>query len=333
MPEKYYYKSPRRLRREKRKRRIFIVFLFLFLGPVLVLFFLRLYFSSPLSNGSFLSPLRQFIEEKTSPFALYINQGLLVEGGNYAVVIENLKTGENYSLNEDRQFDSASLYKLWIMAVVEKGIEQGNLSRDEVLTAPKKELDITLEQSTDVEDSPTPSPEETTEDASLSATPEITPKPEETISYTVNEALTRMITFSDNYSALLLVDRVGANTIASFLKQQSFSHSSFGSPPKTTASDIASFYEKLYKKEFVGSSKMLSLLKQQEINDRIPKFLPLEVKSAHKTGELYGNKHDAGIVFGKTADYIIVVLSDTNNAAVAAKNIANFSKKVYEYFD
>jgi beta-lactamase class A len=90
--------------------------------------------------------------------------------------------------------------------------------------------------------------------------------------------------------------------------------------------------EKLYKGEFVGSGEMLKLLKKQQINDRIPKYLPNQTEVAHKTGELEGAKHDAGIVFSKKGDYIIVVMSQTDNETTAAEHEALFSRDVWNYF-
>jgi beta-lactamase class A len=340
MPERYYYMSPRR-RRKQRRRRLLIVFTFLFLGPALIFFSLKLFLASPFGQGEFLNPLRSVVEEKTSPIGAYLSEELLPLPGSYGVFVKNLKTGETYSFNKERVFDSASLYKLWVMAVATKDIEAGNLSKDEVLSLPKKELDKDLglidEEATpsaSVEESIEPSPSESpSESPAKSPSASASPEPEEMVSIKAGDALARMITFSDNYSALLLVDRLGAKKIAGFLRENGFSGSSFSSPPKTTARDIALFFEKLYKKEFTASERMIELLKKQEINDRISKYLPKEVESAHKTGELGGNKHDAGIVFGKNGDYIIVVLSDTNNARIASENIANFSKKVYDYFN
>jgi beta-lactamase class A len=148
---------------------------------------------------------------------------------------------------------------------------------------------------------------------------------------TVGQALNQMIEVSDNYAALLLVRKIGARNIDVFLRQQGFTESGFGSPPTTSAKDVASYMEKLYKGEFVGSEAMIELLKKQKINDRIPKYLP-NVDVAHKTGELDGAKHDAGIVFSKYGDYIIVVMSQTDNESVAAGNEALFSKDVFNYF-
>ena len=78
---------------------------------------------------------------------------------------------------------------------------------------------------------------------------------------------------------------------------------------------------------------MIDILKEQTLNDRIPKNLPQQTEVAHKTGELFGFKHDAGIIFGKKGDYIIVVLSETKNPKLSAEKIAKFSKEVFDYFE
>lgn len=307
----------------------------LFLAPAFIFLTLRIFFSTPLGSVSFLNPLKSIVIEKTSPISQYLNEDLLVQPGSYGVAVENLKTGETYFFNKDRQFDSASLYKLWVMAIVEKGLENGSLDPEEELSAPKKDLDKKLgtqEESpspeASAEESSEPSPSENDEEESPSPSPE----PEEMVTIKLSDALKQMITYSDNYSALLLVKKVGEKNITNFLRSNGFSNSAFSSPPKTTAFDIYTFYKKLYAKEFVGSDKMIALLKRQQINDRIPKYLEDNIEVAHKTGELYGNKHDAGIVFGKD-NYIIVVLTDTQNPAIAANNTAEFSKKVFDYFN
>ncbi len=86
-------------------------------------------------------------------------------------------------------------------------------------------------------------------------------------------------------------------------------------------------------KRATASSKMLEILKRQKINDRIPKYLPESTVIAHKTGELFGVKHDAGIVFSEKGDYIIVLMSDTASEAHAAEVEAKISKVVWEHFE
>src|SRR3990167_8557390 len=116
-----------------------------------------------------------------------------------------------------------------------------------------------------------------------------------------------MTTISHNYAALLLTSKLQTAQVKEFIKNNGFENTNFTAPTTTTPGDIALFYQKLYKKELVStsaSSEMIELLKRQELNDRIPKYLPQETKIAHKTGELGGVKHDAGIIFADSGDYI-----------------------------
>ena len=77
---------------------------------------------------------------------------------------------------------------------------------------------------------------------------------------------------------------------------------------------------------------MIDLLKKQQLNEKLPKILPENTIVAHKTGEFNSFSHDGGIVYTKNSDYIIVVMSDTNNPQEANNVIAQISKGVYEYF-
>lgn len=232
--------------------------------------------------------------------------------GSYSFIVINLATGESYRHNPDRIYYSASLYKLWLMVVVYDQIEKGNLTLEAKLssTVPKLNDEFNI----------------ASEEAELS---------EGDIEYTVKQALEKAITVSDNYAALLLTETVGISKLKEFLNLQGLLSSKVGSPPKTTAEDMSTFFLKLYRKELVNegsSNEMLSLLKRQVINDRIPKYLPTKVKVAHKTGELYGYKHDVGIVFNNTGDYIFIGMSETKDPAEAAEAIARISEITYQYF-
>ena len=152
----------------------------------------------------------------------------------------------------------------------------------------------------------------------------------------VQRALERMITVSDNYSALLLTSKIKISGLQRFLRKYGLTESKVGtSLPQTTPHDVMVFYEKLYRGEIVNkfySDEMISLLKKQQLNDRIPKYLPLGIPVAHKTGELDRVKHDAGIVYAPTGDYIFVVMTDSANPQSAAENTAILSKNFYNYF-
>ena len=147
-----------------------------------------------------------------------------------------------------------------------------------------------------------------------------------------------MITISDNYSALLLIDKVKLDNVTRFLTENNFNDSRVGTlndNPKTSARDIAAFFDKLYHDRLgdePASKEMLELLKKQQLNSKIPKNIDENVVIAHKTGELGGISHDGGIVYGEKSDYVIVILSSTNNSLGANAKIVEISSQVYEYF-
>lgn len=302
---------------------IIILFLFLIIFIPFFIFFLS---KNQKIKAESLTPVIESIKRelpKRNPLEKIALENLLNNEGEYAVVIKNLKTGESYLFNGTKKFDSASLYKLWVMVVAFQKIDEGTLKKTDLLSAPIEKLDETLSTTT-----PTPTPE------NQSPTP--VPTEVKMITMNVEEAIEKMITISDNYAALLVASRSGTRNIFSFLKDNGFSNSTYNLPPVTTAKDIAVFYEKLYRGEFVNkktSDEMIEILKKQELNDRIPKYLPEGTVVAHKTGELFKSKHDSGIVFSKKGDYIIVVMSETKDARKATENIAIFSKKIYDYFN
>ncbi len=283
----------------------------------------------PSEKGAVLSAIDPIVaaigKKEVNPLEKIVKEKLLENDKDYGVVIKNLKTGENYSINGEKEFQSASLYKLWVMGVAFQKIRSGQISEREVLTGSVKVFDEILSDAT-----PTPS-------VTASSEPTIEPSPteEKKISYLVGEAIEKMITASDNYAALLVASRSGSFAVTNFLKEYQFDNSNFRQPPKTTAKDIGSFFEKLYNGEIIDkdySKKMIDILKKQTLNDRIPKYLPGNLEIAHKTGELINFKHDGGIVFTKKGDYIIVVLSDTKDPRETSEKIANFSKEIYDYF-
>ncbi len=311
--------------RYRKRQKAFVIFLFILLFILLSALIYTVLNSK--NNTAILSPIEGIIKliEVDSELSKITSKHFSKEEGGWAIYIKNLKTGESYGYNSDKQFDSASLYKIWVLAVALDQINKGRLSKTEILSAEKEKLDEVLTAAT-----PTPTPEETPDKQNEEQ------EEKEVISIAAGDAIEKMITISDNYSALLVSDRVGARNIGDFLDEYGFNNSDYGSPPRTTAKDIASYFELLYKGKIIDkqtSEDMIEILNGQTLNDRIPKYLPQALEVAHKTGELFGNKHDAGIVFGENGDYIIVVMSKTESETEAAEKIAKFSREIYDYFN
>lgn len=236
--------------------------------------------------------------------------------GTYGIAIKNLKTGETYFNNESHVFDSGSLYKLWIMAEVYRQIEEGKFTEDETISGDVSTLN-----------------------SEFNIDPDSAEQTEGTVSFTVSDALNQMITISHNYAALLLSEKIKLSSVAKFLKDNDFIESSVGTEgdnPKTTALDIMHFFEKLYRGELANkenTDKMISLLKKQQIDDGLVKYLPQGTVVANKTGDIGWFKHDAGIVFTSKGDYIIAIMSESEFPAAAQERIAGVSKSVFDYFN
>lgn len=254
--------------------------------------------------------------QASQPLGNAIADALSGSHGDYGIVIMNLKTGEGYQQHEDTVYNSASLYKLWVMGAVYQQIAQGKLHENDVLhkdvQALGKEFHVTLDP---------------------------TGQTKGVLTLSVKDALYQMITISDNNAALLLTDKVGLQNIDAFLKHAELTQSRLGingDDPTTTPSDIALFFDKLYNGQLTNKTytdDMINLLKQQRLNEKIPQYLPFDVDIAHKTGELDNYSHDAGILYTPNGDIIVVVMSESDDPSLANGRIANIAHAVYNYFN
>lgn len=110
----------------------------------------------------------------------------------------------------------------------------------------------------------------------------------------------------------------------------------------TTPRDLVHALELLYKKEILtpeACEEILGIMKNCETGEaRIKRYLPFNVKVAHKTGTMPGIVNDAGIVFTPEGDYILVVLingleyEEQSYVAVGEDLIADISREIYRHF-
>jgi len=235
-----------------------------------------------------------------------IRSNLGDEVDSYGVVVKNLGDGAVAEVNPHKVFETASLFKLWVMYEVYKQVELGLLQMDEEL------LVTPYYASFDGGTLPV----------------------EICDTLTVREALEAMITYSDNTSGFLLRDRVGLENIERDLQALGLTESDFGDEDVTsTAGDMALFLEMVALRAAVSSEasqEMLDFMLAQQVNDRLPALLPPDTAIAHKTGDLPEVTHDVGIVYSPQATYVIAVLSER---AGEYEPIALLSRAVYDYFN
>lgn len=267
-------------------------------------------------------PVQFFLESKNQPLTqkpqnkiFQITDPELTNlPGRWAIAVKNLKSNETYLLAADQKFPATSLYKLAVMWATYEALGKGELTPQEVLSADKITLDKIVEG------------------RQAKVAPETS---QEIVSATVENALRAAITISDNYSAILLAQRLGWENIDSLMEKEDLGDIDLiqEDAPTITAQAVMDLLERIWRGTAVSahaSQEMKTLLFNQKINDRIPKYLPGNIKVGHKTGEIDNFRHDAGIVLGKKSHYIFVFLSETSAPQEASETIATLSKKIFE---
>lgn len=229
--------------------------------------------------------------------------------GRVGVAIKDLQTGRGVLIAPESEFPAASLFKVPVMYEVFKQRDLGALRFDETLVFTQRHVEYDLGTMDRGAGDP----------------------------IQLDEALDRMITISDNSSAVLLTDRVGAFNINRDMVGLGLEHTRVLADDLVTSPyDMLLFMEMLARGQGVSaqaSQEMLNLLGRQRINDRIPRPLPPGTFVAHKTGNLPGVVNDVGLVSTPELTFAIAVLiSDTPTEGNAAIAISEIAAAAYRHF-
>jgi len=213
--------------------------------------------------------------------------------GDTSVIVADPQSGFRYSRSPDRVFPSASLYKLGVMVEAYRLAASGALSFDETT--------VTIED------------QDLVEDGYYTAAG---------TTLTIREAIELMITISDNSPARALLRTEDAHNVNATMARLGLTNTriNLDLPEEeqvvpfntTTARDMERFFVGLLRGTIVGrgeSADMLAVLRRQQINDRLPAGLPEGAEIAHKTGNLPGFAHDAGVIYTRTGPRVVVVLT------------------------
>lgn len=234
-----------------------------------------------------------------------IDAVLMRQSGRAAVAVAGGRSGEMlYAVDADEPVFAASLYKLGVLLESERRIDAGTLHSADLITV------TAADQS---------------ESGSFTATGSV---------LTVDEALERMITLSDNAAALALIRRLGISQVQATLDREGIYLRFTADGAITTARGIATFFGELVRGSLVSreaSARMLARLSRQRTVDRLPAALPAGAVIAHKTGNLGFATHDAGIVRGPGgARIVLAVLTWDSGEQDAIDLIKDIAVLVYE---
>ena len=186
----------------------------------------------------------------------------------------------------DEQVIAASLYKLGVLAEAERRVDADQLHyNDQVVIQP----------------------EDVTADGSFE---------EAGTQLTLDEALEAMITISDNGAALALWHILGGANVDVTLQKAGIAdfHVALDESEDhwATPRAVGMFFTLLARRQLISpaaSDRMLARLERQQINNRLPAQLPAGVVVAHKTGNLVGATHDAGIIYTKSGPRVVVAMT------------------------
>ena len=243
----------------------------------------------------------------TADLVKHLDELVTAFPGGAGIWVADPNTGQAlYAHDADEPVITASLYKLGVLTEAERRVDAGQLHYGDIIT---------------IED------EDVTEDGSFElAGTELT----------LDEALEAMITISDNGAALALWHMLGAENINATLERAGIKgfhvFIDWNEHNVATPRAVGTLLTLLAKRQLISaaaSDRMLARLKRQQINDRLPAGLPAGVVVAHKTGNLPGLTHDAGIIFTPSGPRVVVVMTWDAFDADAYDFIANVGAVVY----
>jgi beta-lactamase class A len=230
-------------------------------------------------------------------------------GGTVAagIVVFDLSRGKMAASEADRSFVAASLYKLFVAQRL-YALRESGLDFSQKLTINGRAVEA---------------------DSGTLIWPVGT-------KVSIQLCLERMITVSDNACGVLLGDLIGWGKADKALRESGYEGTSLGKELKTTPRDVASLLRAVAEGKMVSeraSADFLALLSKQRIRNRLPAQLPRGAQVAHKTGDISGLVHDAGIVRTTAGNrYVVAVLTGPwPRPAEAAPSIARLSRQIYDY--
>ena len=159
--------------------------------------------------------------------------------------------------------------------------------------------------------------------------------------YTVNELIRRMITFSDNMAYQNLLENIDGNLVYKVYNDLGVDISQAAQDPSgniVSVKNYASFYRVLFNSSYLNkdnSEKALELLSHSTFNKGLTSSLPKNIIVSHKFGERQyletGEKqlHDCGVIYDSKKPYLLCIMTRGNNFNNAAKTIDIISKTTF----
>ena len=238
--------------------------------------------------------------------------------GNVCINFYDLNKNNGFSVNGDKKVLSASMIKLLILAELMKKIFENKFSlSDTVMMANFMKIGgdgVLKELNTGHH-------------------------------FTLKELATLMIIISDNQATNILIDFLGMENINQLGKELDLKETFLGRKMMdaearkkgydnyTCADDISLLLKLIYQEKLINkeaSQLILDILLRQQQGERLQRYLPSDIKIAHKCGDLDNLENDGGIIWLGDRAYILVVLTNGMPNLQCKQTIGKISKFVYD---
>ena len=238
--------------------------------------------------------------------------------GNVCINFYDLNKNNGFSINGDKKVLSASMIKLLILVELMKKISENKFSlSDSIMIANfmKTGGDGVLKELNTGHH------------------------------FTLKELATLMIIVSDNQATNILIDFLGMENINLLGKELGLKESFLGRKMMDTearkngydnytcADDISLLLKLIYQEKLINkeaSQLMLDILLRQQQGERLQRYLPTDIKIAHKCGDLDNLENDGGIIWIGDRIYILVVLTSGMSNLQCKQTIGKISKFIYD---
>ncbi len=302
---------------------------------------------------------------RTSPqfeaLRIRLQEMVAVFPGTMGVAVRDIKTGEEVSINGDRLFPMASVYKVPIMVEVFRQIDAKKFSLEDRVELTDNERTLGSGVLTILSSG---------------------------LKLSIKDLITLMIVLSDNEATDILLKKVGAENVTSTMRSlglknirvdratfelirdyvmlyddraagktykeiMALTQTREPSPDKLAAAerefskvmkdvasprDMALLLEKIVKGDAANEEscrQMMTILRRQQFNQRLPRYLPESANMAHKTGTIGSSTNDAGVMFVRGRPIALVVFTVDKRAGrgEAEEQMGRLARVVYDYFN
>ncbi len=250
-----------------------------------------------------------------------IDRALRSPGGAAAVYVKSLNTGATATVDQDRVVPSASLFKVPILVEVLRQESLGLFTMDTAVLLQQRHW----------------------ADGAGVLQGRIGER------FTVRELLDYMVGVSDNTAALALLELVGTDSVNLTLQANGLEQTRLriggtsrdwggrSGQNTTSAREMGLLLEKIATGQILNeaaSEESVQILSQKQQASWLPALLPTTARVAHKSGELPGVRHDAGIIYTPRNQFVAVVLtSEVADYDRVGQTIARVARAAYDYLE